>query len=201
MFDFQIFYSKKINYLKELNIKNVIDVGVATGTKELLYNFPNAYYHLIEPNPTFHEYIYKNLLKKFKGKLYKIAAGNKSGTFEFYDFGATSGFLKRQDYKITKKIKVKLDKLDNIIKPKKKTLLKIDTEGYELEVLKGANKILNIADYCIIELRLQNIKTYNPSEIINYLYEKKFHLHAILKIYYVKNGIDFMDILFKKVKT
>jgi FkbM family methyltransferase len=120
IFDFQIFYSKKINYLKGLNIRNIIDVGVATGTKELLYNFPNAYYHLIEPNPTFHEYIYKNLLKKFKGKLYKIAAGNKSGTFEFYDFGTTSGFLKRQDYKITKKIKVKLDKLDNIIKPKKK---------------------------------------------------------------------------------
>ena len=153
-FDLQIFYSKKLNYLKDLNIDNIIDVGVANGTKDLLNNFPNAYFHFIEPNPIFHKNIKSNLLKKFKGKLYKIAAGNKSGVFEFYDSKDTSGFLQRNDYQLKKKIKVKLNKLDNIINNYnligKKTLLKIDTEGYELEVLKGSNKILNYTDIVLL---------------------------------------------------
>ena len=137
---------------------------------------------------------------KFNGKLYKTAAGNKSGSFDFFDFDVASSFLQRSDYALENKINVNLDKLDNILNEIKleNALLKIDTEGYELEVLKGANDILKKVDYCIIEVRLQNIDTYNSSELINYLYERNFKIHKILKVYYVKDGIDFMDILFKK---
>ena len=39
-FNLQIFYSKKINYLKNLKIDNVIDVGVANGTDFLFEDFP-----------------------------------------------------------------------------------------------------------------------------------------------------------------
>ena len=108
--------------------------------------------------------------------------------------------MQRSDYALENKINVNLDKLDNILNEIKleNALLKIDTEGYELEVLKGANDILKKVDYCIIEVRLQNIDTYNSSELINYLYERNFKIHKILKVYYVKDGIDFMDILFKK---
>ncbi len=199
-FNFKIFYSKDVNYLKELHVENIIDVGVAHGTKELLDNFPNAYFNLIEPNPVFWKHIEEILLKKFKGRLFKTAAGNSTGISDFYNFGNTSSFLQRQDYELKNKIKVKLDKLDNIISSNnlKNTLLKIDAEGYELEVLKGSTNILNSIDYCIVELRLQNINTYNPSELINYLYEKNFYFHKIIKVYYVKYGIDFMDILFIK---
>ena len=199
-FNFKIFYSKDVNYLKELHVENIIDVGVAHGTKELLDNFPNAYFNLIEPNPVFWKHIEETLLKKFKGKLFKTAAGNSTGISDFYNFGNTSSFLQRQDYELKNKIKVKLDKLDNIIFSNnlKNTLLKIDAEGYELEVLKGSTNILNSIDYCIVELRLQNINTYNPSELINYLYKKNFYFHKIIKVYYVKYGIDFMDILFIK---
>ena len=199
-FNFKIFYSKETNYLKHLKVKNIIDVGVADGTKELLDNFPNAYFHLIEPNPIFWKPIEKVLLKKFKGKLYKLAAGNRTGISEFYSFGHTSSFLQRQDYEIKNKIKVNLDKLDNILSSDnlEDTLLKIDVEGYELEVLKGSTNVLKNINYCIIELRLQNINTYNPSELINFLYEKDFYFYKIIKVYYVKYGIDFMDILFIK---
>tara|TARA_B100000900_G_scaffold346625_1_gene311479 strand:- start:130 stop:801 length:672 start_codon:yes stop_codon:yes gene_type:complete len=199
-FNFKIFYSKDVNYLKDLNVKNIIDVGVAHGTKELLYNFPKAYFYFIEPNPVFWSHIEEVLLKKFNGKLYKTAAGNSTGILDFYNFGNTSSFLQRKDYELKNKIKVNLDKLDNIISPNnlENTLLKIDVEGYELEVLKGSCNILDNVDYCIVELRLQNIDTYNPSELINYLYEKNFYFHKIIKVYYVKYGIDFMDVLFIK---
>ncbi len=200
IFNFQLFYSKKINYLADLKIDNVIDVGVAHGTKELLKNFPKAYFHFVEPNPIFWKHIENILLKKFNGKLYKFAAGNNKGIFDFYDFGHTSSFLQREDYKLEKKIQVNLDFLDSIISCEdlKNTVLKIDTEGYELEVLKGSEKLLGVVEYCIIELRLQNIKTYNPSEIINFLYQRNFIFHKILKVYYVKKGISFIDVLFIK---
>ena len=199
-FNLQIFYTKKTNYLAELKVENVIDVGVAYGTKELIENFPDAYFHMVEPNPLFWSYIEKNILNKFNGKLYKSAAGNKTGVFDFYDFGQTSSFLQREDYKLEKKIQVNLDYLDSIISYKdlKNTVLKIDTEGYELEVLKGSENLLGVVEYCIIELRLENIKTYNPSEIINFLFQRNFIFHKILKVYYVKKGISFIDVLFVK---
>ena len=169
-FNLKIFYSREQNYLKGLKIDTIIDVGVAKGTKELLNNFPLSYFHLIEPNPKFWDYISENILTKFNGKLYKTAAGNKSGSFDFFDFDVASSFLQRRDYALENKINVNLDKLDNILNEIKleNALLKIDTEGYELEVLKGANDILKKVDYCIIEVRLQNIDTYNSSELINY---------------------------------
>ena len=44
-------------------------------------------------------------------------------------------------------------------------LIKIDCEGDELNVLKG--HVLEKVSYVIVEVRLQKIKTYNPSQIIN----------------------------------
>lgn len=48
----------------------------------------------------------------------------------------------------------------------KKSILKISCEGAELDVLKGANNILKNISYVIVEMRLQNIETYNSSEFI-----------------------------------
>lgn len=202
-FNLQIFYSKKINYLKNLKIDNVIDVGVANGTDFLFEDFPNAKYFFIEPNSTYHEVIEKKLLKKYNGKIFKIAAGNQIGKLKFFDEGVTSSFLQREDYKLTRKIDINVDKLDNILRDEiisGTTLLKIDTEGFELDVLKGSEDLLKKIDYCIIEIRLQKIKTYNPSELVAFLDNKKFHWDKILKVYYAKEGIDFIDVLFVKKK-
>ena len=44
----------------------------------------------------------------------------------------------------------------------------------------------------------REIKTYNPSEIINFLYEKNFLWNKILDVYFAKEDIDYIDILFLK---
>ena len=64
--------------------------------------------------------------------------------------------------------------------------------------MKGSEKLLKSIDYCIIEVRLNNINTYNPSDLIAYLYQRDFYFDKILKVYYAKYGIDFIDVLFKK---
>ena len=78
--------------------------------------------------------------------------------------------------------------------------MKIDCEGAELDVLEGSLKTLCIADYLIIEVRLQKINTYNPTDLICFLKNQNFQWHEILDIYYAKEGVDYIDVLFKKIK-
>ena len=180
---------------------NIIDVGVAKGTDFLLKEFPKAKFFFIEPNPLFFNFIENTLVKKYNSKLFKIAAGNENGPKKLLSSGGFSSFYERQDYKVKEKIEVNISKLDEILKNESlngKNLLKIDTEGFELEVLKGATKILESISYLVLELRIENINTYNPSEIISFLYNKNFIFYKIIKISYTKNGISYMDVIFVK---
>ena len=200
-FNLHIFYYKKQNYLKDFKVDNVIDVGVAEGTDFLLKEFPKAKFFFVEPNPFFFNFIENNLLKKYNSRLFRVAAGNELGKKKFWSSEGFSSFYQRQDYKIKKEIEVNISTLDEILKNDHlngKNLLKIDTEGFELEVLKGATKTLELINYLVLELRLKNINTYNPSEIISFLYNKNFIFHKIIKINYTKNGISYMDVIFVK---
>ena len=78
-FNLKIFYSKDVNFLNYISrVENIIDVGVENGTKFLYKNFPKAKYYLIEANPIFYDYLENKFLKKYNGKLFKIAAGKKN---------------------------------------------------------------------------------------------------------------------------
>ena len=82
----------------------------------------------------------------------------------------------------------------------KNIILKIDTEGHELNVLKGASNLLksNSLKRILLELRLKNIKTYNPSELINFLYDKNFLWDEVLHIGHRNSGPNYIDLLFRK---
>ena len=204
LFGLQVLYSKKEEMRRNLKIKNIIDVGVANGTNFLLKNYPNANYLLVEPYEKFYPYIENNLLKTYKGKLFKYAAHNKSELKNFYMLDVSSSIIKRNNVKYKHKpIIVKAEKLDTILKNEKITkdsLLKIDTEGNELNVLKGSSNILKKINFLVVELRLKNIKTYNPNELIAFIYKKNFIWDSIIETGYAKNGISYIDILFKKNK-
>ena len=204
LFGLQILFSKKENMDKNLNIKNIIDVGVANGTDFLLKNYPKANYLFVEPYKKFHSNIENNLLKMYKGKLFKYAAHNKKELKNFYKLDVSSSIIKRKNIKYkAKPIIVKADRLDSILKKQKITkdsILKIDTEGNELNVLKGSTYILKKVNFLIIESRLKNVKTYNPNELISFIYRKNFIWDSIINVGYAKNGISYMDILFKKNK-
>ena len=198
----KIFYSRDKNLIKKINVDQVIDVGVAKGTRPLLDNFPKAEYFFIEANKDYYNYIENNLLKNYKSKLFKFAAGEKDETKKINISGPISSFYERENFNFEKNYEVKVKKLDDILENEnifRNTLLKIDCEGAELEILKGSTKTLKIVDYVIAEIRLQKINTYNPSEIISYLYKNGFIWVDLLEIYYAKEGIDYIDILFKRL--
>ena len=90
------------------------------------------------------------------------------------------------DEMIKKKITIKALSLKNIInkeKIKKIDLVKIDTEGHELQVLQGAGNFLKKGvKYLIIEFHNSNIfLNYNPVEIEKHLKKNGFILKKRFK--------------------
>jgi FkbM family methyltransferase len=107
-------------------------------------------------------------------KIEAVALSDKDGKTTFYDSGGASSFSKKHGEKINKypsrKITVVTKKLDSYkLKP---TLIKIDVEGFEMNVLKGAQKTL--AKYkptLILELEDKFLREAGSStaELLSYL--------------------------------
>ena len=134
--------------LKEIFKKNkinnyFIDVGANYGTYSLYFskNFRKIY--SIEAAPKIFKLLQINC-EYFKNiKTFNVAVSDNQLSKFFYidnkNFGANSLIKKR----FNKKIKVKCDTLDRLIKKQniKNSFIKIDTEGSEINVLKGMKKI------------------------------------------------------------
>jgi FkbM family methyltransferase len=101
---------------------------------------------------------------------------------------------------LEKKIVRSLDSLlpeDTVI-----DFLKIDTQGYELEVLGGAKRALKTAEAILLEVSLLEINKSAPliDEVINFLKNYHFQVYEILEIH--RRPLDFamnqVDIFFVK---
>ncbi len=145
----QLFYREKevLEAINEDKRKNVfLDVGAHIGTLSVCWINQYKKGVLIEANPFTLDILKENLQGSANVLiLNKLAYSNKTEKFLYINFlnsGATS--IKRRS-KV--KIKVETDTLDNMIKenkikPDDISFMKIDVEGAELDVLKGATNIL-----------------------------------------------------------
>jgi len=88
-------------------------------------------------------------------------------------------------------IGVKIDQLDNFIKDDVH-FLKIDVEGYEFEVLKGAENILKKTKYLYFECnpKLLKINNTNEKEICTFLLKKNFKIYDNQNFLLVENIIN-----------
>ena len=128
---------------------NCIDVGCHKGEilKSMLRLSPNGKHYAFEPIP----YLFNQLEKKFndKASIFPYALSDKKGKSSFQlvkNAPAYSGINKRR-YDIAKpdieEIEVEIRTLDEIIPSHIKIdFIKIDVEGGEFNVLKGANELL-----------------------------------------------------------
>jgi len=177
--------------ISKLNFKTVIDVGANNGqfATLILKTHPNSKIICFEPQigP------FKNLKKIFKKnniKLFRLACGSRNKTImmnisnqndssSILDIGKNQIHFFPATY-LKKKEIIKVAKLKEVINLKKQIkpiLLKIDTQGYELEVLKGS-ELKNIK-YILVECSFIKFYKNQPlfKEIDKFLKKKNFYIY------------------------
>jgi len=125
-----------------------LDIGANIGSYSVLLSDKTKKIYAFEPSPVSNKLCRKNFsLNNIKvNNVNKIALSDKKGVFSFSDFGGatTVNYLTEGS---DAKIKVKTDFLDNWVKDNIKSrdfnlVLKIDVEGSEKKVIKGASLLL-----------------------------------------------------------
>lgn len=189
------------------NIKGVIHVGAHFGEEHQIYkqlNIKNIVY--FEPvKKTF------NILKenvKNEAQIFNYALGNENKFIDMYiekmDAYGCSSILKPSTNYSTEifdgKETVEMKKLDDCKIQGDFNFLNVDVQGYELEVFKGANNILENIDYIICEVNRitphKKLDYENASlveDLREFLFKKSFDLVEINWA-----GISWGDALFIK---
>ena len=173
-------------------IETLIDIGVGKEGTPLLYDrFPNAKLILIDPIEEAEQFAKNNLYER-DHHFFKFGVGDKEEVkiLNIEEEIGRSTMLNVTSLNFEgdpiKKIRIEVKTLDNICKDHKKygkIGLKIDTEGYELKIIKGAKEVLKKTSFVIAEVR-HNHKSYNEQylmhEFMNEMHDNGFILSMIL---------------------
>jgi FkbM family methyltransferase len=135
----------------------VIDVGAADGTSALYRAFPDAHHVLIEPLHEFEPDLRRNA-EEHGGEIVLSAVGSTEGTLTLNvepRLLMTSALQPVQPALATSERAVPLTTLDKLLDDRAWTPpfgLKIDVEGYEHEVIDGATRLLEEAEFVLCEV-------------------------------------------------
>jgi FkbM family methyltransferase len=148
-------------FREDLDVGTVFDVGVAGGTPQLYRAFPGSYYVLIEPLRE-HVADLDAILQQHAGEYVLGAAGAETGAAIINvepNRRAKSSLLHRTKSTTTgdhlEQRQVPVITLDEIAGSRdlaKPYGIKIDTEGFELEVVRGAGQVLKDTAFVIAEV-------------------------------------------------
>jgi FkbM family methyltransferase len=187
---------------KRLKVNCFVDVGSHKGTYTdlILKNFRVNKVLMFEPQKN----IFKEIVKKYKTikfiKIFNHAVSNKNKFENIYinrhdltsslkKINESNHYLKQKSKLfvsnnnqslIKNTYKIKTVRLRDVLiknRIQKIQLLKIDTEGHELEVLLGLGKFVKNVHYMLIEFHRDKIYyNYSPKKIHNYLIKNSFTL-------------------------
>ena len=200
---------KVMNKFGDLNLKTIIDIGAGCGTNSLLDIFPRLDFVLIEPLQDFEESLNKIVKVRNARTHYStdiLASSKRDVKFYIHDdkFGSS---IKREfeNSKNSKEIKshsATLDDLVGQINFHGPYLIKIDTQGSELEILKGSLITLQFTEAIIVEVSVQDffVESHSMVELINFLDENGFRIFDLSDLTYRPSDgfLAQLDILFVK---
>lgn len=168
--------------------RTVIDVGVAFGTPPIYDAFPDAKYFLVEPVAEC-----RPVLEELKGRLnaeyFLVAAGATNGevTFNVHDdISGSSLFAQVEGKALDGEARLTpIRRLDSLLPEKMEhpVLLKIDTQGAEIEVLKGLGDRISAIDLLIVETSMLPMRQGIPefAEIVSFCDEAGFAVYDVLE--------------------
>ena len=159
----------------------VVDVGVADGTFEIYTVFPEAYYLLIEPLEEFMPAM-RWIAGRYQADITLAAAGGEEGQVAIrfgqahedmhgatvipsLGSGPSPGLCTRT---------IAMRRIDSLVDNLQRAgpiLLKVDTQGSELEVVRGASGVLDRIEVIILEVSLFNFGQAQPEmvEVVSFM--------------------------------
>jgi len=173
-----------LDAMKNIRLKGytpdlIIDVGAADGTPPLQSVFQGSTFFWIEPLKEFENDL-RGLQQKYQGNYVISAVGSTEGAFILNvhkDFHGST-MLKETDGEVADGTprEIPVTTLNKLYKVNEwgrfnKVLLKIDVQGFELEVLRGANEILKNVDVIILEVSLFRFLKDSPDfyDVVTYM--------------------------------
>lgn len=193
--DMSVFSCQLIHILKYLEIDLVLDVGAHEGQYAQML-FRTGYAGEIisyEPLPASFR-VLRNIAVKSKNfwAVSETAVGDETGVMKLHIAGgnkSSSSLLPMHQRHIDAaphtayvgEKDVPVQRLDDIVHPTKNTFLKIDTQGYEMQVLMGATGIIDRIRG--VQVEMSTCTLYDGQaldwEIKNWLVDKGFELWAV----------------------
>lgn len=180
------------NNLKAIGFvpKHIVDVGANHGswTREVLKHFPESYYTLLEPQHWLKNSFQDILDTNSKVQFYAVGAGEKEGSFQFTIVDRDDSCSFRYSEKEAaaagfEQIEIPVVTLNNLLLDTKlpiPDIIKIDAEGLDIEVLKGASNFFGKTEIFMVEVGVF-IKEFDNSflKMINFMDEKGYRLFEI----------------------
>ncbi|MEO6232646.1 MAG: FkbM family methyltransferase [Ferruginibacter sp.] len=182
--------------IKYSNLVTVFDVGANVGQtfNWVRFNEPKAKIYSFEPVSSSFEILQKNYSNDALGVLEKLAMGEMDGekTIRLFRDQTVLNSLKHELMNheadaVTETISVTtLDAYCSINNIHKIDLLKIDTEGYEFNVLEGAANLLEKAAisfiYCEVGFMKQNVRNTYFADLTEWLAKKNYYFFGLYQM-------------------
>ena len=139
----------------------VLDVGAAQGTwtEDCLQILPAAQYHLFEPVQHASVHLKRLCAAHDNVHLHAAAVGSSDGTIKINANGDQSSIYSSHEHR-GEAIDVPLRRLETAlaeVSPKSRIFLKADVQGYEIEVVRGAGKLLPAIEAILLEVSIRKI--------------------------------------------
>ncbi len=153
--------------------RTMLDIGAHLGsfTREFLQAFPDCFPTLVEPNPFCEETLARTPYER-----HMVAASDENGeaelflTSEWLESTGVSLYRETTDYfrdEVLVRKTVPKARLDDLFAGRRFDFVKIDTQGSELDVLRGGETVLRQADYILIEISVVNFNEGGaPAELV-----------------------------------
>jgi FkbM family methyltransferase len=191
-------FKKKMVGNKKITI---FDVGAHDGRTIDLYkkHFPKSNIFSFEPTPKTFEVLVRKSSKHENVKIFNEALTDYIGTTDFHlnHSSLTNSILKSSDikynlsnvYETKEKITVKANTIDNFClenKVDKIDLLKIDVQGADLQVLKGAENMLKNKKIELIFIEVEFVQVYQNQPLFHdvslFLNEFEYRLFSLYNL-------------------
>lgn len=206
-------YCADIKYcLDGQTIKTIFDVGANTGqtSSYLLKHFPNAHIFAFEPVPNTYRKLQTNLNHIPQVETFNLALGNSVGELTMTNIENsllnTCQLSSQLSEKNSQTVKVNVNTIDNFCQENGIShihFLKTDTEGFDLNVLRGAEHLLRDQkiDFIFSECRFfKRRETDLPgdfTDLLNYLQEFNYNFVTLYTEAVDDLGFVFGNVLFR----